>query len=126
MLSAVSPRDRITVSMQFAQSGQMTVQAADTTSGTISKYAFSGPMGESWTEAVIGAIPSTSTPSRPEVIGSFSGVRLTPAGGTAAVLTKGPWTVQPVIDTNDGQSVGQIVANPTTIKNNTFNVIQQP
>jgi hypothetical protein len=113
--------------MRYAQNGKMTVKVADATSGATSEYVFTGPTRETWDKAVIGAIPSATMPSSPNELASFSNVRLTPVGGTGAALAKGQWSVQPVIDTTDGQSTGQVVAEPTRISGcNAFSVIQQP
>lgn len=126
----VAAGDEVTVSIHYAQSGKMTFNATDLTSGETHSATVVGPTGETYSEAFIGAIIENSTipvPSNPAVLSSFSAVRLTPVGGSRSALSTGPWTVQPVIDTLSGQPSTQVVADPTEIIRHTaFSVIEEP
>jgi hypothetical protein len=126
LLASVSPGDLVTVTIRYAQTGRMTCKVTDLDTGATATEYFKGPTGEKWNEADIGAIPSMTSPGSPLTLSSFSNVRLTPVNGSSAVLVKGRWTVSKVIDTTDGTSAGQVVADPTAIKGDAFSVIQRP
>jgi hypothetical protein len=125
LLPTISTGDSIVIHLNYNQTGEMVARASDISSGTSWAYTFSGPTGEVWSEVLIGADPSTNPTVARETIGAFSGVGLAPIGGRETSLTGGPWTVQPVIDTTNGQSSGQVVAYPTAIgRYNSFSVTQ--
>jgi hypothetical protein len=126
LLASVSPGDVITVTMHYAKTGRMSCRVTDLDTGATVTESFKGPTGEKWNEADIGAIPSTTSPATPLTLSFFRNVRLAAVHGRTAALVKGRWNVSKIIDTADGTSAGQVVASPTDIEGDAFNVIQQP
>jgi hypothetical protein len=126
LLANVSPDARVTVTMRYKANGRMTVTAADAGTAASESATFSGVSGETWNQALAGAVPSATIPSTATTLAVVSNTRLALMSGRAAPLPSGPWTINAVIVTSNGQSSGQVIAAPTRIKRNAFSVMQHP
>jgi hypothetical protein len=126
LLPNVSSGDSVTVIMTYKANGRMKVTASDATTATSDSTTFSDFSVETWNDAVVGSVPSNTTPSTTTTLSSFKKTRLALMCGKAQPLPTGPWATQAIIITSNGQSSGQIIAAPTTMKRNAFVVRQQP